>query len=91
MKTNTEIKSIIINAVRSDEQTALQKVLHGMCLNSQMNDTTIFDTWDDADHVVESYHLELGEDDIAELNELIESAKLNAFDTEYSFPALLPV
>lgn len=91
MKTNTEIKSILIRAVRSDEQTAFQEVLHAMCLNSQMHNVTIFDNWDDAYHVVDSYQVELGEDEIAELDELIESAKLNAFDAEYSFPALLPV
>jgi quinol monooxygenase YgiN len=90
MKTNREIKSILIKAVRSDEQTALEQVLHAMCQNSQMHKVTIFENWDDADHIAGSYHAELGEDEVAELDELIESAKLNAFDAEYSFPALLP-
>jgi hypothetical protein len=89
MKTNTEIKSIIISAVRSEEQSALQEVLHAMCQGSAMHQVTIFENWDDADHVVESYNAELSEDEIEELDELIESARLNAFDAEYSFPALL--
>lgn len=91
MKTNTEIKNIIIRAVRSHEQTAFQEVLHAMCQNSDMHNVTIFGNWDDADHVVESYHVELREDEITELNELIESAKRNAFDAKYSFPGLLHV
>lgn len=91
MKTNTEIKNIIISAVRSRKQSAFEDVLHAMCLNSSMHQVTIFENWLDAYHVVESYNAELGEDEIAELDELIESAKLNDFDTEYSFPELLHV